>query len=400
MINTLDKFDKAISFKSLLCILTVFLMLLPVTVIGVDANTVDNSGEETPIIVSLGDSFSSGEGIEKFYGQELDNKEKVKSEDWLAHRSQKSWPGMLEIPGLDGKTKEHKDIYWYFRAVSGAETKHLNSRQSKDYSIGIFGDPSGTAKLPAQLDVFGELPAGSVDYVTLTLGGNDAGFTSIITEAVTGSTYLETSKLSDKLSDVWKKFFAKDGIRDDLYKSYKDIEAAAGAQAQIIVAGYPRLLNAEGKGAFFSLDEASEINRAVSNFDIEIEKLVERCSDEGMKICFVSVEEAFAGHEAYSNNAYINKVILGSEPEELKNFVVASAYSMHPNENGAAKYAECVNEKIKQLAAEEEARLEEEALNPSAKDREVVLVLDGGDVSFVLCLKVITPFYRVGEFLA
>ena len=37
------------------------------------------------IVVSLGDSYASGEGIEEFYGQELEAAQKVKNADWLAH---------------------------------------------------------------------------------------------------------------------------------------------------------------------------------------------------------------------------------------------------------------------------------------------------------------------------
>ena len=43
-------------------------------------------------MVSLGDSYSSGEGIEPFYGQNESTADKVKNQDWLAHRSEKVGP--------------------------------------------------------------------------------------------------------------------------------------------------------------------------------------------------------------------------------------------------------------------------------------------------------------------
>ncbi len=43
-------------------------------------------------MVSLGDSYSSGEGIEPFYGQNEPTADKVKNQDWLAHRSEKVGP--------------------------------------------------------------------------------------------------------------------------------------------------------------------------------------------------------------------------------------------------------------------------------------------------------------------
>ncbi len=334
----------------------------------------DVEEEELPIIVSLGDSYSSGEGIEPFYDQNKSDKNKVQSADWLAHRSEKSWPGMLRFPGLTDAVENYKGENWFFVAASGAETKHLKNKQPKSYSRGEYEE---TTYLAPQLDIFKKLEANSVDYVTLTLGGNDAHFAEIIEVAVMG-TSLNLSGLEDLLSDVWDEFYAKGGIRDNLYNAYKDIEKAAGTQAQIIVVGYPTLLDQNGGGVLDPIhkDEAAIINQAVRNFNIEIEKIVDQCAAEGMKICFVSVEEAFDGHEAYSENAYINEVYLLANDEELKDFVVASSYSMHPNYKGAVEYAKCVNAKIEQLVEEEEARFEQEATNPSPKDREIVLVLN------------------------
>jgi hypothetical protein len=88
------------------------------------------------IIVSLGDSYSSGEGIEPFYGQDDPLSEKVKNEDWLAHRSENAWSGMLTIPGVTGTMAENFDTHWFFAASSGAKTKHLLKKQKKEYSKG------------------------------------------------------------------------------------------------------------------------------------------------------------------------------------------------------------------------------------------------------------------------
>ncbi|MBE7041765.1 MAG: VWA domain-containing protein [Ruminococcaceae bacterium] len=370
MIKMLDKFDKLTDTKTLLSILLALLLLFSaVPNVSVDAANGKIEDNGLPIVVSMGDSYSAGEGIEPFIDQELSNEEKVKSEDWLAHRSKNSWPGMLKIPGLSGLTRDHKDKNWFFVAASGAVTNDILDSQEKEYSRGIVSQYSGKADLPPQLNVFDKFEYGTVDYVTLTIGGNDVGFADIIKEAAVGSTYLGTSELADKLSLVWTEFFAKGGIREDIYQTYKAIEKAAGPQAQIIVAGYPQLLDAEGQGTLFSLEEATKINTNVTLFNMAIESIVEQCRSEGMKISFVSVENAFSGHEAYSDRAYINKVILGSEDEDLKNFQATSSYSIHPNLEGAMTYAGCVNEKLEELA-------NEELINTEPKERDVVLVLD------------------------
>lgn len=87
----------------------------------------DNNISDPVIMVSLGDSYSSGEGIEPFYGQDKSLSDKVKDENWLAHRSQKSWPSLLKVPGIQGTMQDYNvdistssNCQWYFKASSGA----------------------------------------------------------------------------------------------------------------------------------------------------------------------------------------------------------------------------------------------------------------------------------------
>lgn len=311
------------------------------------------------IIVSLGDSYSSGEGIEPFYDQDLPIVERVKSKDWLAHRSTKAWGGMLTLPGVDGTMAENRAgsaPNWFFVAASGAETKHLlDESQEKEFAKQQY---KGVVELEPQLNVFEKLGEREADYVTLTIGGNDAKFTEIIACVVAGSTYLNFSELSDKINHTWTQFYSDDGIEEDLKHSYEVIAEKAGKQAHIIVAGYPKLLSA--KGTLISKEEADLVNNAVSNFNNAIKKIVD--NSVGINISFVSVEDEFEGREAYtdSETAYINEVML-SQSQDIKEYRaigadsiltlpdLISAYSIHPNEAGAAAYAKCVQDEIDRL---------------------------------------------------
>ena len=336
-----------------LCVaMTFFTMFM--TSIAINVHATKNSGDSEPskVIVSLGDSYSSGEGIEPFYDQGASNEQKIANQDWLAHRSQNSWPGMLTLPAVDGSMAKHRGENWFFVAASGAETRHMLNGQNKKYDFWNDLSFAKSVDLHGQLEVFKSMGNKKADYVTLTLGGNDMGFADIVTSAVTGSTYLNTSGLADKLNNTWEKFYVKDGIRDDLHKAYKDIKNKAKGNPKIIVAGYPKLLDQEGKGALFSLQEATWINGSVRIFNWEIENLINDCKKSGMEIYFAPVEEAFDGHEAYSDDPYINGVILGKQAEDLM-FDVASAYSMHPNFKGAKAYAQCVQKKINELEKEQ-----------------------------------------------
>jgi len=320
------------------------------------------------IMVSLGDSYSSGEGIEPFYGQEDDVSIKIQNPDWLAHRSKDCWPGMLTLPDHNGKMSDNRDEYWFFAAASGAVTDNMLNTFRKEYKKGKY---TSVYDLDPQLDIFNEIGANEVDYVTLTLGGNDAGFADIIAACVKGSNYLNIGGLADKLNNTWEDFYKEGGIRDNLVKAYLNIAQKAGPQAQILVAGYPELLNQDG-GFFISKSEAVLVNENVSKFNEAIAEIVQDCDDLGIKISFVSVEEAFEGHGAYSDDPYINEVILFSKSQDLKDFEMPSKYSIHPNYNGACAYAECVQAKIDELEATRDADEEADpSTNPIATNDEI-----------------------------
>jgi len=188
-------YSKVLSF--MLCLA----MVLPGIIVLSDVayakrDTVLNS----KVIVSMGDSYSAGEGIPQFYGQNGSSVDKVKDQDWLAHRSKNSWPGQLTLPAVSGEMATHHgdDTYWYFVATSGATTAHINNRQPKEYDYDGY---EGTNYIDAQINVFKELGDRKADYVTLTIGGNDAQFSEVVTCAVLP--HLNPNALSDKINGIW-----------------------------------------------------------------------------------------------------------------------------------------------------------------------------------------------------
>ena len=115
----------------LLC-LALLLSLLPRVAQAAEAaaERLDNTTtviSNEKIIVSLGDSYSSGEGIPDFYGQDRGTPGKYSNEDWLAHRSKTAWPSRLRLPSMaEGDcTGKHRNTTWYFAASSGAVTDNI-----------------------------------------------------------------------------------------------------------------------------------------------------------------------------------------------------------------------------------------------------------------------------------
>ena len=322
----------------------------------------ENTGK-TRVLVALGDSYTSGEGIEPFYGQDEPMSEKCGNPDWLAHRSEKSWPGMLTLPGVEGAMADHRGENFFFAAASAARTGNLFLLTDEEKEAGRSAEQEkkydrdgikGTALLAPQLSIFDELDEKGLkaDYVVLTIGGNDLGFRSIIamgalglTESLSGETDIDKG-----LSYLEEQYEMKD-IRGSLKRVYRDIAARAGAQATILVVGYPDPFIDETANFLISSSNAKIINEADYFFLIDLANLVDECRNEGMNICYVDVSNTFAGHGAYGEDPYINPLILTAREQDLNSRAIVSSASMHPNIKGAEAYARCVQNAIDQLEA-------------------------------------------------
>ena len=331
-------------------------------------------GEKDVVVVSLGDSYSSGEGVEPFYGQNDDNK--INDQDWLAHRSTKSWPGKLRVNGgtvllSDNKAdpadpvSDQSSAAWYFLASSGAVTADIvEGEQVKEVGIDPLTKRHTVASGPyvnyeertidRQLDGLESAAAangGSVDYVTMTIGGNDVGFVDVVTSCITSNQLFDFRGVENRLDQAEEDFNST--VRADMRETYVQVSAAAGADAHVIVAGYPTLLDTtEGHFYFFHQNESLMINNKVEWFNAQIELLVDEVNADNdgsrAQVVFASVADEFRGHEAYSDSPYLNEVMLFAQAEDLRDTVV-SAYSIHPNELGTDAYARAVQRVIDQI---------------------------------------------------
>lgn len=392
------------------------------------------------VIVSMGDSYSSGEGIEPFYHEkpsDLSNLSELlyytPTEDWLAHRSTKAWGGQLVLGDI--LMSEHRydpldpvsDPHWFFVASSGAKSRHIEKPQLKlntvDGSLYLadFNEiqttlanadrlPDDIPHIPAQINVFDTLDSLGLkaDYVTLTLGGNDVGFTNVVAEAAVTLEYLIPYRQNNLINDLRTKVerFWID-YAPGLQNAYLKILDRAGEQAHLIVAGYPLLFSEdENLLELFSVSARCLVNLAVNELNQKIQILVSNISelpDYKGKISFVSVAEAFSRHGAYSQGAtdkdkpFINpvhftlyyqdldygyekpttKVSRFSLSNLIKNLLRTSAYSMHPNENGAKVYAACVQEEIDRLETERLANAQSETVQPEDEQNiEIEYIVD------------------------
>ena len=63
------------------------------------------------VVVSIGDSYSSGEGLEEFEKEVAPDGDTAEAERIIAHRSLQSWPGQLIFTDASGATVQLKDCY-------------------------------------------------------------------------------------------------------------------------------------------------------------------------------------------------------------------------------------------------------------------------------------------------
>jgi len=164
-------------------------------------------------IVSLGDSYSSGEGAGPF---DSETKTKIGSG---CHRSSKAWPRLLGVPKRN-----------HF-ACSGAKTDN--------FFVGQKTDLRGGADIFPQLDRLSYLASQEVvSKVYVTIGGNDLGFGSIIR-----SCRLGPSPPRHCLTDLEGKDFPK--LKNEVLPNVRfSLIAAkqASNNADVILVGYPDVI--------------------------------------------------------------------------------------------------------------------------------------------------------------
>jgi lysophospholipase L1-like esterase len=155
----------------------------------------------------------------------------------------------------------------------------------------------------------------STSYVTISVGGNDAGFTSVIT------TCAEPAWLSDCNGAVKKaQGYITTTLPGSLSTLYSSIRAKA-PNAKVVVVGYPRLFNGEDCNAltWFSPTDESQLNATA---DLMNKTLAAAASAKGF--AFANPTTRFLGHAVCGNPEWLNGL---SNP-------ISESY--HPNRTGHA----------------------------------------------------------------
>jgi lysophospholipase L1-like esterase len=248
-------------------LVAVLLALVPVAA-GSLAATSTPAQAAAPSYVALGDSYSSGTGTRSYI-----------ADGTSCQRSTYAYPSLLAA---------QRGYALNFRACSGATVSTVTNTQ-----LSALG--AGTS------------------FVTISVGGNDAGFVDVLTEcafpwwasdcngAIDGAQAYINNTLPGRLSTL-----------------YSSIRSRASA-ATVVVVGYPRIFMGEdcNAGTWFSPSEQTRLNQTA---DLLNSKLSAAATARGFR--FANPTSRFVGHAVCDDVEWLNGL---SNP-------VSESY--HPNRLG------------------------------------------------------------------
>ena len=203
--------------------------------------------------VAMGDSFASGNGT---FNPDLDN---------ACYRSSDAYAPLV--------AKALRRTTLSFVACSGATTASIAGGQ----------DAALNAK---------------TTYVSISIGGNDIGFTDLITACVSGGDATCAAAVDTASSAI-----AND-LPGKLATTYTGIRSKA-SKAKVVVVGYPRGFDPERVSCFqgtgITSTEAGLLNDLTDDLDAVIETAATSAG-----FTYVDPNGAFAGHDVCARTPYVN----------------------------------------------------------------------------------------------
>ncbi|MBP7986570.1 MAG: GDSL-type esterase/lipase family protein [Candidatus Microthrix parvicella] len=221
--------------------------------------------------VALGDSYSSGYGLPDAAGP-------------CDRSSEYSYPVRIQQSAQFGT---FTDV-----SCAGARTRDFYTAQN--------------GSNPRQLDALSE----DTDVVTFTIGGNDLGFTDIITDCATDGDCRDAYG-GPGMPDLMNKISGPVG--DDIQQAMSDA-AAAAPNAEIFVLGYPDLLPASPTGPAWTLScmPTSLVVSSPERTDLRAvqlalnEEIAMRASAAGATLHYVDTYTPSVGHDLCSSDPWVS----------------------------------------------------------------------------------------------
>lgn len=205
-----------------------------------------------PSYVALGDSYSSGTGTRSYI-----------SDGTSCQRSTKAYPSLIAAA---------RGYALNFRACSGAKVPDVTNTQLSAVTA-------------------------ATTYVTISVGGNDAGFADVLTECALPGWM---SNCNGKINTA--QAYIASTLPAQLAGLYSAIRSRA-PYAKVVVVGYPRVFMGKDCNAFtwFSPTEQTRLNQTADQLNAKTASLA---AAQGFS--FANPTAAFTGHAVCDTPEYIN----------------------------------------------------------------------------------------------
>ncbi len=224
------------------------------TLLSAVASAAPASAQTTVHYVALGDSYSSGVGAGSYT-----------SSSGSCDRSTNAYPQLW--------ASSNAPASYAFVACSGATT---------------------TSVISSQLSAL----SSATTLVSITVGGNDVGFSSVMETCVLSSTSTCVSAIDTSESEMARQ------LPGELNAVLADIKADA-PNARVVVLGYPELYDMSKSATCIGLSttDRKDLNAAADKLDGQIQAAAGRYGD-----VFGDVRAAFAGHEICDSSSWLHSV--------------------------------------------------------------------------------------------
>jgi lysophospholipase L1-like esterase len=343
--------------------------------------------------VAMGDSYASGEGLLPF---NADSDYNYSGMTHSCHRSSQAYPELVTLPGQSTPIAQQaaqpgSNTSFAFTACSGVETNAMSwdsavvdstptSWDSAGYvdwgNYGLnYGSPSDPSAVstPTLGSTVGELPQADEGWlnpetslVTVTIGGNDARFSDVLSACAETDNLLTTDGNGCSSTGYYMKR-ASNGVTDPqpLYETeqtvIKDLQAhlvgvynaiaAAAPNAMIVVVGYPRLFPgdqaptapcAPDAAVDFPIPDVAWLNQMGDLLDQTISQAVTAVNAQTGRVFYIDPNSAFEGHRVCDSAPWINGIV--NEETSTSGTSTPGIDSFHPNAFGQAALGQLVTD--------------------------------------------------------
>lgn len=325
------------------------------------------SSKPRHFVVALGDSYSSGEGASAAdgvdYYEETDVLGDLGNTEGrnACHRSTQSWSRKTVLSDSASTLGQRADAWddsldFQFHACSGAQSENVIP-----FHTAPAGEPKPTNAFGqegrGQYGEMSQIDKGYLDenttLVTISMGGNDARFSDVVTECIVlaGPLPCPSTELSGETEDmdVTVPRDINGRVRRSLEKMIYEI-AGRAPNAKIVLMGYPKLLENDGACVpFVDSGEAAWLNDMGQVMADMMVNLV-GTDDYGLRAAGYKVWAAdpiqeFTGEAICGNPETVHGIVM--DHVEGDHGPGPSAQSFHPKVAGTDHYRDALQEVLR-----------------------------------------------------